>query len=185
MACIKRTTYKWTNWTLIITPTNHESFKTAEDERQTLAVLEKNENRYIRVLPTQKFYMRFGHTQHEFMCLFRILCAQFLLIFYINKPVFQDIPDIFHSHTILAIISNCECAQTDRQTYRHTQTHTCTHTHRRERERERYRQTDRQTETERDRDRNRQKQTDRQTDRQRDRETERQTFVTESQIVME
>ncbi len=34
-----------------------------------------------RVLPTQKFYVPFGHTQHEFMCLFRILCAQFLLIF--------------------------------------------------------------------------------------------------------
>ena len=79
-----------------------------------------------RVLPTQKFYVPFGHTQHEFMCLFQILCAQFLLHFYIGEPVFQDIPDLFYSHTILLYYPTlnvhvlvyscvCMCIQTDRQ----------------------------------------------------------------------
>ena len=85
---------------------------------------------YSRVLPTQKFFVPFGHTQHELMCLFEILCAQFLPIFYNGEPVFKDIPDLFHGHTILLYyptvsVHVCACACV----CMHTPTHTDTHTH--------------------------------------------------------
>ncbi len=117
------------------------------------------------MLPTQKCYAPFGHTQHEFMCLFQILYTPFLLYFYISEPVFKDIPDLFHGHIGLQFLAISKCVCADRQTDRQI---TLTDT-------QKDRQTDGRTDGRTDGQTDRQTDTDGQIHRQTDRQTDSQT----------